>query len=795
MNLTDSLDAAKQRLRIPELWRMLGLPGEAAKTCRSPFREDSNPSFSVFDEGLKFKDHGTGDHGDAPDFLARARNLPLAEAIREFKQLAGVEDTAPAAPSRSNPSPQIIATYNYTDESGALLFQVVRFEPKTFRQRRPDPSAADGWAWKLDGVRRVPYRLPEVLAAISAGQSIFLTEGEKDALALVANGFPATCNPGGAGKWLDDYSATLAGADVVIVADKDEPGRNHARLVATKLHGHARSVRTVELPDHNGQPVKDAHDFFAAGATADDFRKSLSNAIPFTPLVPDLPTATAPRVSKPVIVLPPDDDSGDAPPKPFPLDALPPAMALLAAGVARTARVPDRLTGPCVLGLVSAAIGAGLEVQSDTQRTTRGNLFLLVSAETGTGKSRTFEIIAAPLLDYQERLQEHWRKEAGPRLLSELKILEREIANFEKKAAKTPDKDERERLCDELKFKIAKRDELARRSVQPVLFAQDVTTERLTAMVEEQGEVLFSGSSDCRKVVSNLMGAYTKEKGQTDESFYLAGYSGDHIRVDRGSRPPVNLRRPCLGLLWFGQPDLVESMLAEDSLSVSGFLPRCLICHSHAAPQRIEGEPEATSESVLARWSALATDLLATYRQPGVRHVLQPTPEARQRLVDYHNAIVERRSTELRDVTGFAARWAEQAWRLTVVLHAGLHGAEAHNNHPLDSTTAECAIRLAEWFAASQLDILSKGRHEAAKKIEEQVLELIQDRTEHQKLDYLTARDVRRDRIVATPEAAAALLARMEADGLLVGEDVRPEGGGRSTRVFRAAGGNNPVPG
>ena len=169
-----------------------------------------------------------------------------------------------------------------------------------------------------------------------------------------------------------------------------------------------------------------------------------------------------------------------------------------------------------------------------------------------------------------------------------MKILDREIANLEKKAGKTVDTAERERLRGELEYKIAERDGLARRNVQPVLLAQDATTKRVTAMVEEQGEVLFSASWDCRKVVDNLMGRYSANKS-TDESFYLAGYSGDRVRVDHGSRPPVNLRRPCLGLLWFGQPDLVESMLAADSLRASSFLPRLLLCHSHAVPQARRG--------------------------------------------------------------------------------------------------------------------------------------------------------------------------------------------------------------
>lgn len=175
-------------------------------------------------------------------------------------------------------------------------------------------------------------------------------------------------------------------------------------------------------------------------------------------------------------------------------------------------------------------------------------------------------------------------------------------------------------------------------------------------------------------------------------------------------------------------------------------------------------------------------------------HVIQPTPEAWQRLVDYHNEIVERRKAELRDITGFAARWAEQAWRLAVVLHAGLHGAEAHH-HRLELATAENAVRLAEWFANEQLQILAKSRRQAAKKVEEEVIELMQERSELQKLTFVTARDVHRARIVPTADAALALLLHMEQKGILTGEDVRPAHGGRATRIFRAVAGNNPVPG
>ena len=161
------------------------------------------------------------------------------------------------------------------------------------------------------------------------------------------------------------------------------------------------------------------------------------------------------------------------------------------------------------------------------------------------------------------------------------------------------------------------------------------------------------------------------------------------------------------------------------------------------------------------------------------------TPEARQWLESYFNEIVDRRKAgELSDVSQYASRWCEHAARLAVVLHAGLHGATAHL-HPLVLETAQKAVTLAKWFANQQLGLLAKGRLAAATKVEDAVLELLASNRERKAQDFITARDVLRARIVSTPGAATALLARMETEGLLVSEDITPTHGGRSTRQYR----------
>lgn len=100
---------------------------------------------------------------------------------------------------RRRQAERVVATYDYRDEAGALLYQVVRYEPKGFRQRRPGPDGG-AWIWDLNDTRRVLYRLDRVLAA-EPNAVIYVVEGEKDVEALERLGVVATCNPQGAMKW------------------------------------------------------------------------------------------------------------------------------------------------------------------------------------------------------------------------------------------------------------------------------------------------------------------------------------------------------------------------------------------------------------------------------------------------------------------------------------------------------------------------------------------------------------------------------------------------------------------
>jgi putative DNA primase/helicase len=219
-----------------------------------PAHDDRNPSLSITngDKGVLVCCHA----GCTTDDVVAALGLTMADLFDETR-------------SNGRQARQVQDTYDYTDEAGNLLFQTVRYVPKDFRQRRPDGRG--DWLWNLVGARRVLYRLPDVIAAVAAGDQVWVVEGEKDVDALVAAGAVATCNPMGAdsgtgNKWLPEHTATLAGADVVVVADRDAQGRRHARYVASQLEQAGCTVHVAEAAEG-----KDASTHLAVGLGIADF--------------------------------------------------------------------------------------------------------------------------------------------------------------------------------------------------------------------------------------------------------------------------------------------------------------------------------------------------------------------------------------------------------------------------------------------------------------------------------------------------------------------------------------------
>lgn len=188
-----------------------------------------------------------------------------------------------SASDRWTPVGDASQIYRYYSAEGVMVYEVLRVDKpnggggKRIFQRRPDSHAKHGHSWNLEGVQRVLYRLPQVIEAVAEGRTIHVTEGEKCADALVPHlpeGDVSTTNPQGAGKWQPEFTASLAGAKVVLYADSDDPGRSHMRQVREALLEAGCTVRVVEAPNGviaaTSKEINDVADHLEAGFTLAD---------------------------------------------------------------------------------------------------------------------------------------------------------------------------------------------------------------------------------------------------------------------------------------------------------------------------------------------------------------------------------------------------------------------------------------------------------------------------------------------------------------------------------------------
>ncbi|MDO8795388.1 MAG: phage/plasmid primase, P4 family [Vicinamibacterales bacterium] len=236
-------------------------------TGRCPAHDDQHNSLSI-NEGSDGKALVHCHAGCAPSAILSSLGLTLTDLF---------------PPEEDFPSAKTPTIYEYRNVAGELVYQACRFPPKDFRQRRPDGKG--GWLWNLTGVKRIPYRLPELQGVAT----VALVEGEKDANRLWSLGIPATTNSGGAGKWGAAETKALKEAGcqrAVVIPDNDSAGRKHGEDVAKRCKAAGMAVSLVELPNLSSHG--DVSDWLDAGHTKDELIEQMSKlyVVPPTGAVP-----------------------------------------------------------------------------------------------------------------------------------------------------------------------------------------------------------------------------------------------------------------------------------------------------------------------------------------------------------------------------------------------------------------------------------------------------------------------------------------------------------------------------
>lgn len=382
----DSLRRDKQAL-IAAL-RQAGAKDFRGNSFRCFSHDDRKPSASVHvdDSGVwRWKCHGCGAGGDVIDTRAMVSGVGPKEILQELSGSNG-----------NGKSGRIVATYPYTDEVGNLLYEVCRLDPKSFRQRN-----ADG-AWSVKGVRRVPFRLPQVKAAIESGDTILIVEGEKDCLSADRLGFTATCNAAGAGKWTSDHADCLKGANLACaIPHADQKGLAHAQQVAASLVGLVETIKVLSpLGDTKGYDLSDA---VADGLTREKLIEIIDAA----------PVWEPGDVTETVEVTQPKGPLGDAVPTPawvpFPVDLLPEPLRRFCDETSSAIGCDPSFVAVASLAVCAGAIGGARSVRLKEGWIEPCILWGALIGESGTAKSPAIAAALRPLQEIQREAFERFK--------------------------------------------------------------------------------------------------------------------------------------------------------------------------------------------------------------------------------------------------------------------------------------------------------------------------------------------------------------------------------------------------
>ncbi|MFI2367267.1 DUF3987 domain-containing protein [Streptomyces sp. NPDC018833] len=658
--------------------------------------DDRSPSLSVTNgsKGVMLNCHA----GCPTEEVVSALGLTMADLFDE--------------PLPQQGRPQVVAEYQYTDEYGEVLYLVRRLEPgydgerKTFRQYRPDGTPG------VKGIRRVLYHLPSVLAEAKAGGTILIPEGEKDVDNLRKLGVVATCNVGGAGKWSDDYTACLQGAsEVIVLADRDEPGRKHAEAVYRSIQSAGLPVRILEAAKG-----KDVSDHLSAGLGFDELRTPEWH--PTNPRTQDAAHDAGPTVGSGSSGT---QDGAPAWEEPVPLDSrvLPrfpiETLGQLAPFVTATAeslQVPDDMVAFACLATISTATGGRRKIQVKHGWTESTALYLTALADSSEKKTPALNAACEPLRDIETELIEAARPEVEE-TRQQIRITEKAMEAAEKAAGggKAADREDARADAEAAREKLL---ELGDNPALPLLLVRDITLEALALRMAEQKGRLGSLASEggLFKIAAGLYG----NNGKANTDLLLEAYTGGPYSIERIGRPDRRMPSTFLALGMIIQPGMIAGLEKKNpEFRQSGFLGRFL----YAKPAPTESDtfdtpevPFGVAEDYSQRVRALVTGVWNTSDVV----MMRLSADARAEFGRFYDAFGKRRKPggDLHDIADWAGKLRGQLVRIAACIT--LFEDPAAQEISLERIQA--ALSMAPYFIAharAVFDLMGKNREGALK--------------------------------------------------------------------------------
>ncbi|MFI5805646.1 YfjI family protein [Streptomyces sp. NPDC051561] len=383
----------------------------------------------------------------------------------------------------------------------------------------------------------------------------------------------------------------------------------------------------------------------------------------------------------------------------FPDDVFPAWLGKFVAAVAEETQTPADLPGTLALSVLAAAAGgrAVVHVRGNWREPT--NLYVVCALPPANRKSAVFALLTDPLYEAEKQL----KAKVAPAIVEAnltARLAKEAADNAASKAAKA-EGGEREELVSQA-VGLAQTAESVAVPVEPLLLADDSTSETVTSLIAEQGGRLAVMSAE-GGIFDIIAGRYS---GAPNMEVFLKGHAGDRLRVNRQTRREY-VDHPALTIGLAVQPAVLQDIAKVKGFDGRGLLARFLysLPISKVGERAVITDPIPEETTALYASNVVALTLaLAEWTDPAV---IQLSPEADQALIAYQQRVEPKlaaRGGSLGHIANWAGKLAGAVARMAALLHLAEHLDTGHTK-PVTEHTMQAAIRLGDYFTAHALSV------------------------------------------------------------------------------------------
>ncbi|MFH5803944.1 DUF3987 domain-containing protein [Alienimonas sp. DA493] len=635
---------------------------------------------------------------------------------------ATADEAAAALAAKMGGPPSV--RYVYADENGDLLGEVLRWDrPDGGKDIRQTARGRTTWECRAMTAPRPLYRLPDV--AEDPDETVFVVEGEKAADSLASVGVTATTSPGGSNAFRKADWTPLAGRDVTIWPDADEPGAKYAAGVAEALTAltppaTVRILDPAALWDGDGDPPPgwDAADFVeAADAVEPETLKArvLAAAEAAPPFVPRGDTRNPLDAGE-------NGGFGNRPGGfvPFPLEALPePVRGYVGATAGVIGCEPALVAGPLLAALASA-IGNSRRLRLNNSYSEPAIVWCAGVCESGQRKSPALDAALAEAHRRQKTERKRWRDDHAE--------WERERARWEVEHARWKKKGEGDPPPE---------------PPEPTLrsyLVDDTTIEALRDILDANPRGVLAATEELAGWFG-MLDKYNAGKGGGDAAKWLSMHGGRPVRIDRRTGTPkfIYIPRASVSLCGTVQPGTLKRLLTAEHLE-SGLVARWLFVWPPARPLRWrEGDvPTAVRDRLGAVVQALYDLKMVPDRDNDPEPVVVPlTAEAKRAYIEFFNENGAAMADARGEVAASFSKAAAYAARFALIVHLVREAAgDPTLEHPagrdgdrdpgaVDAASVAAAVTMAEWFKRETTRVLAMLREDEGETARRELAEWI----------------------------------------------------------------------